>query len=529
MGADFLPGSRGNAFGRLVFFLLLVCTHPAFGKDDAKIQPSLFTWDLLWTGSFSNNVKIADAEFPAKELFDGVTLYNRLNFILGIPGLDLSLRCLVTDKRLLPLAEDDPKAGFNPGGGIYHRSSGSRILYGVQSEYGLPSRISNIWLRAIPFTESRHPSSRDLKAEPSASNRPETFIYLALPPEILKDFSVFASAALDEELSPAFGGGAWWNGLGPLLRLEGFYTKKKLDPKNQSTWFSSSPSLPERDFNIYAASLFVHFPKAAFGTDWAYSDTFAFGNGAYGNFSFRLGNKPWRFSMAADGATDRFVDRGGSNTGDGLRLAAKGEHFWPRSGLFRVQGSLRSSGLEEDFSRGSFQVYFRPSAPTAAEKRQEKLPLRFSRTSLSVNRDARKPEKTDDSLNALLGFTFGPLSSVFSCTLHSLSFLEEKNSAIFQAPLFESFNTLKISGDFGWKPFYFRLPAFKDAPNTVGSLDLKTRIGYTIRAEKDPIWDFSLNSSVKAGKLGRIGIKIGSTDFPEKWNYAFSWRFNYKI
>jgi hypothetical protein len=49
-------------------------------------------------------------------------------------------------------------------------------------------------------------------------------------------------------------------------------------------------------------------------------------------------------------------------------------------------------------------------------------------------------------------------------------------------------------------------------------------MGYMIRAQKEPIWDFSLNSSLKTGNIGRVSLKIASTDFPDKWNYAFSWR-----
>jgi hypothetical protein len=365
--------------------------------------------------------------------------------------------------------------------------------------------------------ESRQPSSRDFKTEPSAQDKSESYLYLGLPRKLLPGFDAFASAALDGEQNPAFGGGLGYGRGSTQMRLEGFYTRKELAPRNSSTWFSATPPLPEREFNIYALGTIFNSPFAGFAADWAFSETYAWGQGVYGNFSMRLGNKPWRFSLAGDGAGSRFADRSGSTAGAGFRLAAKGERFQPRSGLFRLQSTIRSPGLEEDFNRLSFSAYFRPSAPTAAAKRNDPNRVRFSRASLTLNRDARKPEKTADAINALTGFNFGPLSTVFSCSLHNISCLEEDLgiSPLLSFPVFETFDSFKVSGELGYKPPNFHF----------GSLDLKTTLGYTTRAEKDPLWDFSLNCSYKPGKWGRVGLKIASTDFPEKWNYTLSWRF----
>jgi hypothetical protein len=361
--------------------------------------------------------------------------------------------------------------------------------------------------------ESRQPSSRDLKLEPSAQDQSETYLYLALPRKLLPGFGVFASALLDDEQNPAFGAGASLERGGIDITLEGFYAKKGLPPRRVTTWFSVAPPLPERDFQIYAVSALFSSSLAAFATDWAFSETYAWGRGIYGNFSLRLGYKPWRFSLAGDAAGGRFADRSGGTAGAGFRLAAKGERFWPRSGLLRFQSTLRSSGLGDDFSRGSISAYYRPSAPTAAAKRSDPYRLRFSRSSLSLSRDARDPEKTADNLDALAGFSFGPLSAVLSCSLHGLSYLDNEN--LFAIPIFESFDSFKVSGELGWKPSSAHL----------GAIDLRARLGHTIRQKKDPLWDFSFNSSLKHGKWGRVGLKIASPDFPKKWNYTLSWRF----
>ena len=495
-------------------------TEPKTTKPKAAREQPLFTWDLLWTGSWYNSVKIEDGETPpAEDVFSDGTLYNRGDLTLTLPALDLSFRFLATDKRLVPFRDDDNKAGFNPGLAAYHNTSGSRFLHGVQSEYGLPARINNVWLRSAPFMESRQPSSRDLKTEPAAKDKSETYLYLGLPQNILPTVNAFASTAIDENFNPAFGSGIGYDKGGTEFRLEGFYTQKKLPPRKVSTWFSSSPPLPERDFNIIAFAAFFNSPLAAFATDWAFSETYAWGEGIYGNFALRLGNKPWRFSLASDWAGSRFADRGGSTAGAGFRLSAKTERFWPRSGLLRFQGTIRSPGLEEDLNRGNLSIYFRPSAPSAAAKRNNPFLVRFSRASLGISRDARNPLKTADNLDALFGLNFGPFSSVFSFHLHSLSVLDQKSEAppLFSSPFYEAFDSFKVSGELGWKLSNFPL----------GAMDIKTRVGYTTRANKEPIWDLSYNCSVRPGKWGRIGLKIASTDFPEKWNYTLSWRFSY--
>jgi len=491
----------------------MVVVFPCTGEDGLK-KPSLplFTWDLLWTGSWYKSIPRAESGFPAAaDIFPGGTLFNRGDLHLDLRQQDISLRFLATDKRVLPPEEKNTKAGFNPGLGIYHTASGSRFLHGVQSEYGLPARVNNVWIRSVPFMESRSPSSRDLKTEPAAKDESASYLYLALPPALLPGFNAFASAGLDAQQNPSLGGGIGLGGSGAEMRLEGFYTQKELSPRKISTWFSEAPPLPERDFRFYAAGMMFNSKQAAFAADWAWSQMFAWGRGVYGNFALRLGNKPWRFSLAGDGAGSRFAGKDGSTLGAGFRVAARGERFWSRSGYLRFQSILRAPFPGEDFERGSLSFYFRPSAPSAKERRENTFPIRFSRASLGYSRDARTPEKTADTLDALLGFNLGIFSTVFSCTLHSLSSLEEGGPPLlFQSPVFETFESVRVTGELGWSH---------------GILNLKTKLGYTARAEKDSIWELTLNASLRPGRWGRVSLNVAATDFPEKWNYTLSWRF----
>lgn len=516
-----VPGKivRGT-FVLLLAAVFFVCAGaPCMGGEKEKKTEAdpFFIWDLNWTGSYYNSIKTPGGELPDGEsIISGGTFFNRGNLSLLLPSLDLSLRFLATDKRLLPPEENDGKAGFNPGAGFYHHGSGSRFLYGVQNEFGLPARMKNVWLRSAPFIDSRSPSSRDLKIEPSAQDRPESFLLLALP--AFYGFSAFASAALDEDLNPAFGGGLGFGSItesfGPIdLRLEGFYTRKTLAQRKISSWFSASPPLPERDFHIYALGMIFTSPNFSFASDWALSETFAWGRGVYANFALRLGHKPWRFSLAGDGAASRFADRSGYASGAGFRLAARVERYWTRSGLLRIQGTIRSPGIKEDFNRGSFSFYFRPSAPSAAEKRNNPWAFRFSRLSIGLNRDARNIEKSADRLEALAAFNFYIFSFSLSGTLNCLSCLDADNriAPLFQLPLLEDFASFKISGELGLKLYIF---------------DIRTRLAYTFRAEKDSIREPSISITARPGKWGRFGLRFAYTDFPDKWNYTLSWRMD---
>ena len=510
-----------KALTLVILLFLLFRGFSVLGADGSSNQ-GLFIWSLLWTGSWYKSVSVPDGEFPqAEDIFAGGTFYNRGNFTLAVPSLDSSLRILLTDKRLLPFTENDPKAGFNPAIGLYHQGSGSRFLYGVQNYSGLPARINSIWLRSLPFMESRQPYGRDLKLEPAARDTADTYLHLGLPRNFLAGFDAFAAATLDSSQNLAVGAGMSWYALGPVIRLEGFYTQKELPMRDSSTWFSSSPPLPERDFAIYAMGLAFHSGLLAFATDLAWSETYAWGEGLYGNFTLRLGHRPWRLSLAADAAGGRFADRGGAATNTGLRLAGRTEYFWPRSGLLRVQGSLRSRGLEEVFDRFSFSAYYRRPAPTALERRENTSLVRFSRAQVSLGRDARQTGKSADSLNALAAFNVGLFNTALTLSLNNISALGNENGGLFQFPLFETFDSFRAGGEIIWRAPNFRLFNFANS----GSFDLRTRLGYTIRSEREPILDFSVNCSFRPGRWGRVSFRIASTDFPEKWNYTLSWRF----
>ncbi|MDR0876889.1 MAG: hypothetical protein LBN21_02465 [Treponema sp.] len=500
----------------------------------AADQP-LFAWDLLWSGSW-------EAE---------KTLSNRGDLHLRFPVPGLVLRAQAADKRparaeaflfTVPKAED-----FNGfGGGLYHSPTGSRLLYGVLDEWGLTARVRNPWIRGLPFAENHQPLMADLKTESSSTKMPEAYLYLGSPQFGI--FSGFASArftplALETNPNPGFGLGIEAQlGNKTRLHLEGLYSERVLPPRKSSAWFSETPPLPERESRLGALALLFTTPGFALSSDWACSETFAWGRDIYGNLGFRFnGTLPaaknmaasrWTASFAADGAGNRYIGSDGSSPGAGFRSAGKFEWQGPRSSLARFNTSLRAPAIGKDFDRSSTTLYYRfPLRPAGSKTGpgDTAFPLRITRVSLTADRNAVNRDKIIDGLDAKMGLSLHlpflnvPLGLSLSGSADWLSQWETGAAAPFPYPFTQypqTFNSAKASGELSWSPGgkLFNIP---------GSLQLKGKLGYTAAAKKDPQWDTSFSAAVRI-KQGRLSVKIASPEFPEKWDYTISWRIEKK-
>ncbi|MDR1373510.1 MAG: hypothetical protein LBJ24_00915 [Treponema sp.] len=420
---------------------------------------------------------------------------------LRLRGFGFTGRTQTIDKR--PAGEDIETGNTAFSGGLYH-STGSRFLYGIQDEAGLPARIRNPWARAIPFVEYHKPSVRDLKTEPSSTREAETYLYLSSPQ--LGPLRGFTSVVLDSDWTPAYS----WGMAAQLakktsLSAEGFFTEKNLPPRRASAWFSETPPLPERDFRIYGANVTFNAPLIGFASDWAYSEAFGYGADLYGNAALRLGDKPWRLSAAADGAGERYTGRDGAAAGSGFRNALRLERFGARNGLFRTAVSLRAKSFGDTFERSSAALYYRlPAAP-----RGEAPFLRPTRFSLTFNRNGSDPGTILDSAEGTAGFAAGPINAVFQGTLAGAG----GGPGVFPNPASGyDFNSLKVSGEFSWP---------------VKILLFGARLGCTLPAQKDLRWNANFSASVR-GKSGRFTVKLASENLPREWIWTLSWRFHYK-
>ncbi|MDR1238812.1 MAG: hypothetical protein LBK27_01740 [Treponema sp.] len=520
-----------------VLFLGFVLGASVYGENPSAPTGKtgagpLFTWSFLWAGSWEEEK----------------TLYNRGDLRLTAPGPGLTLRAGAIDRRLPDIGlfspgKDAGNSVTHYGAGLYHKPSGSRLLYGVLDEWGLPARLRNPWIRGLPLAENHNPSIADLKTAVSAAGKPETYFYLGSPrlnlPPRGPDSGIkvrgFASAQIDQDMNPGFGGGLETRFGGKTeARLDGFYTEKILPPRKSSSWFSESPPLPGREFRLYGLGLLLNIPILTVSSDWALSETFAGGRDVYGNLGLRI-TRPlpadwgrWALSLAADGVGSRYTGRDGSSPGAGFRTGGKLEWQGKRIGLFRLNTTLRSSGLEEPFNRSSSGISWRLPAPG---KNSAGL-FRLTRISLGTDRNALDPQNILDSLNLAAGFSlnlrnfFGsapgggkarsllsfPVGISFSGSLKGAAAGEEPPPPYPVPPYSCRFDSAKAAGELSWSP---------------GIFQLKAKAGYGIKNEKEGIWETAFSTAVRF-KPGRLSVKISSPDFPDQWTYTVSWRVEKK-
>jgi hypothetical protein len=303
-----------------------------------------------------------------------------------------------------------------------------------------------------------------------------------------------------------------------------------------SAWFSESPLLPERDFQVYGLGFLADTPLFGLSFDWARSETFAWGRDVYGALGLRIGRsgatafRGWQFSLAADGAGPRFIGSDGGSSGAGFRTGAKAE-WRGRGRLFRANTTLRSPGLGESFDRFAGDLYYRLPAGQG--------PLWISRVSLSLDRDARDRERPLDGLGGVLGLGIRPRAFPFLPRLSEFLVGESEaekfmagvaNSGFWRSPLSLSLSaslkgtpegtpatayslySAKAGGSIYWSPEFFQF---------------RLGMGYGEQNGAEGLWDFSFSAGV-TGKPGRLSFKVASADFPDDWSYTLSWRLEKK-
>ena len=515
----------------MVAFLcgLVVCfaDNQASGGGGVNTAPSYFNWGLLWSGSWEENKN----------------LHNRGEMRLHFLPLGLMLRGQVLDRR--PLSFDLDTLQWNDSlegllsngithftGGLYHRPTGSRLLYGVLDEWGLSARIRNPWIRSPPYAENHKPLIADLKTAASSTKEDEAYLYLSTP--YLEMFQsvkfrgfVSAQTQIEPDLTPALSAGidivfAKNKAAPSALLLEAFYTGRTLPPKNPGTWFSDTPPLPEREFHLYAGGLLFSSPAFSVSSDFALSETFAWGTDIYCNLGLTITPKlpfgsrarPLAISLAADGSGERFVNRDGANLSEGFRAAAKIEWKGRYNSLIRLNSVLRADGFGEDFNRSSTGFYWRFPA---LNRNNSSYPVRLTRISLSADRNAVNPLKINDSFSGAVGLSLNlqginiknPIGINFSGTLKGT----DLNFGIFPIPSNSwDWNSAAANCELSWSPL---------------NLQFRARVGISFLVEKEEKWDFSFSTAIRF-KHGRLSLKVASPDFPEKWNWTASWRLEKK-
>jgi hypothetical protein len=388
----------------------------------------------------------------------------------------------------------------------------------------------------------------DLRTTASSTKKDELYLYLSSPMFNLKRFGHglslrgYASGqftpvgAAVRNLAPAFAGGLEGSfGKKADLLLEGFYTSFELPAKEPASWFSDPPPLPDRDFRLGAAALMLKTLWFSFSSDWAWSETFAYGNGVYGNLGITVNPPifaPWTLSLAADGMSERYTARDGANPGGGFRMAGKLERKGTRSSLFRANTSFRSSTMGEPFERSSIGLYYRFPASSVTIKGRE-IPIRINRVTFNADRNASNLKKINDGIDLSLGLSLSlppfllprlllpssaakvknlkpkvyPLNITLASSIDWLGHTDEQVSPFAFFPPGE-FNSAKTSCELLWSP---------------GIFQIKTKWGYTVYANKDNQWEASVGAAVRF-KHGRFSVKFAWPVFPDEWNCTLAWR-----
>jgi len=512
-----------------ILTVLLLSRAVLFADDAGSGVPEkkpFFDWNLLWTGSWDESASVD---------FQG-NLNNRLELKFNILPINLLIRAQVLDRRVLNFAVDSfewdeffPKPEkdiTNFTGGLYHKTTGSRILYGVLDEWGLPARIRNPWISSPPYAENHKVILTDIKTAASGTKEDEAYLYLSTPVfTILPDFKIRGFASFQSEISqfaPAVTGGADFSFGVNNIKLDLFFTQKTLPSTKIKTWFSDPPPLPERDFRLYAAGLIYSRPSLSISSDFAFSETFALGKDIYFNFGFNvtpllpIGTRPrpLLISLTADAAGERFVFRDGAGNREGFRTAGKIEWRSRYNALFKFDLTLRAPSFGEKFDRSSAGAYYR--FPFSARNSADVI--RFSVISFSVDRNASNNNKISDRFSGSFGLRLSlsrigiksPFGINFAGSINGLSASEDP----FFFPVIDdswSLNSASVSCELTWSPFIFQF---------------KTKFVYTYNAEKDDIWAFSAYASARF-KYGRFSVKAESPDFPEKWDFTVTWRLEF--
>ena len=516
-------------------------------SDEQEIKPkltakeffNLFGWSVLWSGSWEEGTHIVpsgESNLSNEPVLFG-TLQNRGELKLSYLPLGLTLRGQVLDRRKLELDQEPPwsdpeKRTTNYMGGLYHKPTGSRMLYGVLDEWGLPARIRNPWIRSPPYAENHKPVIADLKNAPNSTKKDEVYLYLSTPalkfPSDIKlrgfisaqhEIEADAERKTPFEFTPAVSGGIDLSfNKNTALVIENFYFGKTLPPSKVSKWFSYPPPLPEREFDLYAAAVLFSCPDFSISSDFALSDTFAWGADFYANLGVSISpllpsgtrtagsiKRPLLISLAADVSGERFVNRDGANLKEGFRTAAKIEWKSRYSSLLRINTVLRFSSFGGDLSHVSAGVYYR--FPSSA--RNTSL-FRLTRISFSADRNSENPLKIGDGYSGNIGVGIRNLFTVnFAGSLKGLTVTDDAISDW-------NWTSAAANCEVIWSP--------KNKNKNI-NLQFRPRVECNFFAEKDEKWELSLNSSVRF-KYGRISFKVSSPDFPDKWNWTLTWRYN---
>ncbi|MDR2343329.1 MAG: hypothetical protein LBD86_02210 [Spirochaetaceae bacterium] len=469
-----------------MILLAVACAALSAEESNSDSGGKLFSLGLLESGSWTGSGNFV----------------NRLDLRLYAPW-GFQLRGQLSDRIPVPPWEHTDDGVNALGVALYHKGTGSRLIYGLIETRGLLNRTRNVWLHSAPWFESHSLSTADLKTSAGEMEDANTYIELLSP--AIGPVNASISMQFDGNADAIFLAGAGLRlPFSSNVRFEGLITERPVAERKNSSWFSDKPYLPERKLRFFAFNATFTNRYFCFTGDFARSEIFAWGEGVYANAALRGGAGPWSLSFAADGTDSRFSAADGSIPGAGFRGAAKFEWEGRRNMLFRVSSTLRAAAPQEPFDRSSTSVYYRLPL-------NKSLPVRFKRLSFTMERDARNYERIDDSLGLGAALSVGPLHPTLSVNLdrHTSAKIGARINPFPDFTARFEFDSFKFSGALSCQILF---------------VSLKGTINYTLTDEKPPLVTNSISVSV-SGKYGRIGLKLSGNAETGDLEYTLSWRF----
>lgn len=438
-------------------------------------------------------------------------LFNRVEVRL-IGPFGLSLRTQLLDKRPVPPWGNWSEGIIEPGFGLYHTSTGSRVLYGKLETYGLAWRTRNIGSRTLPWYNLHGASGADLKNNVSASKEASIFCNFGTNEFVFGDFLGFErdffgvsgrfSALFDKEYALFINSaGNFRINKNHKIRLEGLYTEKKLSEHLQNAWFSENPVLPGRDMRFFALNLLYERHFVGFTVDFARSQMFMRGEDVYLNAALRIGNRPWRASLAADVSGPAFIGSDGTTVGAGMRAGGRFEWFGKGTTKLFLESKLNADGIESPFD-GSFSrvAFYFPAF--------HGFLISPTRIVLDTERESVSKMLLKDDFSATIGFRIGPARAALKYSISGFHEAKPDDLVIpYPVPCARNFGEAVSSAEFSY-PFSF--------------VTLKCSTAFRIREGKESVWNKTVSVTARL-KRGRLSVRFSDNN-DGGINWAVSWR-----
>ncbi len=453
----------------------LICGCCIFGQA----QKTGFFLEPLWSASWEHEKNII----------------NRIDLKFGISGPGLLFRGQLVDRRPVTFIETDALTAL--GAAMYHTGTGSRFLYGIITETGLSARLKNIWLHGVPLQTNHSPSSSDLTTTPSSTKEEGFFFYLGSPR--LGPVRLFSSVYFEHDLQPLYAAGIdYYFSPKIWMKIEGLYTEQTVKARQPSTWFSKEAWLPERASRLYGGSINVNHPFWGISGDAAYSETFAFGKGWYGDISFRIGHRPWRFQAGFDMVNGAFTDREGAMPDNGFRTGIQFEVWGKAGAFFKLSGNIQGTEFGEPLSKSRLQMsYYFPVPKQSA--------VRLSRIHFNLEGDSLGQPDPGSAVKTGFGLYLGPVLAASELSIHGDD--DNNRNALLRIADFKAWDMLSFSEELQYR---------------IKSWTFRAKFTYLIeekKSEKVHSYNIQVYSAVN-WKWGRISGTFSFNEFPDDWTYT---------